>query len=145
VILSKVRGGGVEARPPGSSDFAFSLAISFQRTIITGMVVPLSPLKFIEVCRKHGLPFEVLGVFFGLTEGNISEFLNGCPADVLNDLRNAAARYPADADDEGWGSLVYIGSAYAPSLTGEQMRESRAEAMRRFREGVRVFRNAGGV
>ena len=42
-------------------------------------------------------------VFENLTESNVQEFMLTSPSHILDMLRDAADRLPADEDDEGWG------------------------------------------
>ena len=80
-------------------------------------------------------------VFDNLTEDNLEEFIGSCPEDVLQLLRNTAASFPADGDDQGWSQLVRIqGVCYPPWVTQEEIRQELQERDRRFREGVRVLR-----
>jgi hypothetical protein len=80
-------------------------------------------------------------VFENLTEKNLWKFLDGCPADVLQELREVADQYPADDNIQAWEKLVSIAIAcYAPWVSVEEIRQGQQERRLRFRQGIRLFR-----
>ena len=87
---------------------------------------------------------EVPGfVFENLTDSNVQEFMLGCPPHILEMLREAVDRLPAEEDDERWGKCRRIdGVSYAPWVSIEAIERQREWRDRQFRYGLRVFREA---
>jgi len=103
------------------------------------------PLRAIEmyqdgIIAKAELPTFV---FERLTPDNATEFVAECPSEFVVQLQERVNDLPGDDDDEGWSSLISIrGVLYAPWVTEEEIRAAEDEQDKRFRSGVRVFRNA---
>lgn len=88
----------------------------------------------------------VTSAFERLTAENATEFLEGCPEDLLQFLRERALTLPADDDDPGWGRFVIFAiSVQDPWGAPAEIEASREAQMRRFRAGVRVYRSLAGA
>src|SRR4051794_27763418 len=85
--------------------------------------LPIHPLRAVRLYRKGIITqAEILSVaFMHLTEENMQEFLDGCPAEVLQKLQETVDLLPANDDDQGWSQLVSIeAGSYAPWVTDEE-------------------------
>jgi hypothetical protein len=103
----------------------------------------LGPFEAVLLYRKGHLTAGELPVFVfdHLTDEHGRKLFAASPYEVLQLLRRTAASLPADDDEEGWRQLVRIESVcYPPWVTEEEIRRSRQDRDRRFREGVRIFR-----
>ena len=104
---------------------------------------PMHPLRATRLYRKGIITEAEIStfVFVHLTEENVQEFLDACPADFLQQLREKAGQLPANDDNQGWGQLVSIeGVSYLSWVSGEEIQQRQQERRRRFREGVQTFR-----
>ena len=80
-------------------------------------------------------------VFEHLSPEYVSEFTASCPPELLTLLQAEAKKLPADDDDDGWENvMIHHGGTYAPWVSVEEIREAEAESDRRYREGVKLFR-----
>jgi hypothetical protein len=81
-------------------------------------------------------------VLQGLTEENVAEFIEKCPADLRLRLSEWVMRLPADsADDEAWRWPMYgFAGIIDRSLSEEELAAISNEEKRRFRQGVKLFR-----
>lgn len=90
---------------------------------------------------KTGIP---VFVFEHLTPDNVGEFIDSWPTELLTLLQAAGKKLPAEDDeddDDGWKNVnIHHGGTYAPWVPVEEIREAEAENDRRYREGVRLFR-----
>ncbi len=77
----------------------------------------IHPLKAVrQFCKGIITKAELSSfVFDRLTKENVQEFLDGCPADILQYLKESANRFPANEDNQGWDQLICIeGASYFP-------------------------------
>jgi hypothetical protein len=106
---------------------------------------PPNPLRAVERYRQ-GIVTKVEFyrlVFERLTEGNVREFVEKCPADLRLLLSQDAANYPPDDDDERWGQCRRIQAVcFRPwdTPTKEEFEAAGRETIRLIRQGVRLFR-----
>jgi hypothetical protein len=102
-----------------------------------------NPLRHINYFKegKQTLVGVIAGIFDHLTDENIMEFIDNCPAEVMHALISKAETMPPDGDDNGWEQvLVFSGACYAPWVTAEEIKESERRQRQDFRDGIRVFR-----
>jgi hypothetical protein len=106
---------------------------------------PPSPLKIVKLFER-GIVTEnhlCIAVLESLTDTNIREFVEGCPANILQVISHYAQKCPNDDDDTGWEQKMQIASTpyHPPWVTEDEIKQSRLETDRRFREGVRLLRH----
>jgi hypothetical protein len=99
--------------------------------------------RTIKLYEKGAITLHEFPLFVcrNATEEDIPAFLEVCPAELLNALKDRLMQLPADDDDSGWPQVKWIGSAcYAPWVTGEEIQESNRQRDQDFRNGVRLLR-----